>query len=90
MSAAVVAGQDQASAVFARVAFVSIQHQSFRVTNERNVNVGIFYPVLLPGATNVFRVTANFVSDTDQLVGDARAALLVTHFVINDKVVLEW
>ena len=90
MSAAVVAGQDQASAVFARVAFVSIQHQSFRVTNERNVNVGIFYPVLLPGATNVFRVTAKFVDDAGDPLGDASTALLVTHFVIDDKVVREW
>jgi GT2 family glycosyltransferase len=72
------------------IAVNSIQHQTFRLANERNFNVGIVYPVLLPGATNVFRVTAKFVDDAGDPLGDASTALLVTHFVIDDKVVREW
>jgi GT2 family glycosyltransferase len=72
------------------IAVNGIQRQTFRLANERNFNVGIVYPVQLVGATNVFRVTVNFVNDAGQPLGDASAELLVTHLVIDDKVVLEW
>jgi hypothetical protein len=69
------------------IAVNGIQKQTSRLTGERNFNVGIIYPVLLVGATNVFQVSANFVDDAGQPLGDASAELLVTHFVIDDKVV---
>ncbi|MGE3433334.1 MAG: glycosyltransferase family 2 protein [Ramlibacter sp.] len=62
-----------------------IQAQTTTLTTGRSINVGIIDPILLQGAPNHFQVTAHFVGRRGQLLGDANAALVVTHIVIDDQ-----
>jgi GT2 family glycosyltransferase len=64
-----------------------IQVQTITLTVGRSVNVGIFDPILLQGLTNHFQVAAHFVDAQGQLLGDANAALVVTHIVVDEQVV---
>lgn len=51
-----------------------LQQRGVALKPERNVNVGIIDPLLLPGLANCFRVTLN-------------GAMVVTHLVVDDRVV---
>jgi GT2 family glycosyltransferase len=64
-----------------------IQTQTAKLTTGRSVNVGIIDPLLLQGVPNHFQVTAHFVNQQGQLLGDANAAIVVTHIVIDDQMV---
>jgi GT2 family glycosyltransferase len=64
-----------------------IQTQTATLTTGRGVNVGIIDPILLQGVPNHFQVKAHFVEQHGQRLGDANAALVVTHIVIDDQVV---
>ena len=64
-----------------------IQTQTATLTTGRNINVGIIDPILLQGVPNHFQVTAHFVNQQGQLLGDANAAIVVTHIVIDDQMV---
>jgi GT2 family glycosyltransferase len=64
-----------------------IQVQTVVLTTGRSVNVGVIDPILLQGLPNCFRVTAHFVDAQGRPEGDASAALLITHIVIDERVV---
>jgi hypothetical protein len=67
-----------------------IQTQTATLTTGRSVNVGIVDPILLQGIPNHFQVKAHFVDEHGQLLGDANAAIVVTHIVVDDKVVSDF
>ena len=64
-----------------------IQEQTFPLGAGPNVNVGIVDPILLQGLANRFTVTAHFVDAQDEPVGDASKALLITHLVVDNRMV---
>ncbi len=64
-----------------------IQTQTATLTTGRSINVGIIDPILLQGVPNHFQVTAHFVDLQGQHLGDASAAIVVTHIVIDDHMV---
>ena len=66
-----------------------IQVQTTTLTAGRGMNVGIVDPILLQGLPNFFQVTAHFVDQQGQRLGDANAALIVTNIVIDDQMVRE-
>lgn len=67
-----------------------IQVQMVTLTTGRSVNVGIVNPILLQGVINHFRVAAHFVDAQGQHLGDANAAIVVTHIVVDDQVVSDF
>jgi hypothetical protein len=55
-----------------------------------NVNVGIIDPILLQGLANRFEVQVSFVVAQDRRIGYASKQLLITHIVIDDRMVCEF
>jgi hypothetical protein len=49
--------------------------------------VGVIDPILLQGLTNYFRMESHFVDEQGQSLGDASAAIVITHIVIDDQIV---
>lgn len=73
--------------VVIRIIVNDIQTQTIILSAGRNVNVGIINPILLQGFSNNFRVESNYVDDQGQQLADASAAFVITHIVIDDKMV---
>lgn len=65
----------------------SVQTQTVILTTGRRVDVGIIDPLLLQVVHNYFQVKAHFVDQQGQHLGDANAAIVVTHIVVDDQVV---
>ena len=63
-----------------------IQHKIFTLGADRHINVGIINPIILAGMDNVIRVSIQSRSENGVLVG-AGKAVLITHFVIDEKTV---
>jgi GT2 family glycosyltransferase len=66
-----------------------IQAQTCKLTAGRSINAGIIDPLLLPGLTNRFRIEAHFIDAQGQRLGDASAAIVITHIVVDDRRVSE-
>ncbi len=56
-------------------------------SNERNLNVGLVDPLLLQGLDARFCLDFHWQDDAGRRLGDARDAVLITHFVVDDQVV---
>ena len=67
-----------------------IQSQVVTLTQGRSVNVGIINPLVLPGISNYFKVEAYFVEPGGACLGDAAAAIVITHIVIDDQSVCKF
>ena len=63
-----------------------IQHKTFTLGSDRHINVGIIDPILLAGMHNIFTVSIRRKVENGLLVG-AGKAVLITHFVIDEKTV---
>jgi hypothetical protein len=63
-----------------------IQHKTFTLGSDRHINVGIINPILLAGVDNIFTVSIRSKAENGLLVG-AGKAVLITHFVIDEKTV---
>lgn len=64
-----------------------IQEQTIVAAMGFNINVGITDPILLQTLTNRFRIQAAFVDAQGVPAGDASAAIMITHIVLDDRVV---
>ena len=68
----------------------NIQSKVIVLNNSANINVGIMAPVLLNSISNVFNISVNFVNpDNDELLADASHMIYITHFVIDDQIVIK-
>ena len=63
-----------------------IQHKTFTLGADRHINVGIINPILLTGVDNIFTVTFRTKTEGGGYFG-AGQAVLVTHFVIDEKTI---
>ena len=61
-----------------------IQRKIFTLGADRHINVGIINPIMLAGMDNVVAVSIQSKSGNGLLVG-AGKAILITHFVIDDR-----
>jgi len=65
-----------------------IQEKTCVLGREPNFNIGIVRPIFLPGGINRVTVSANFINPKDgQRLGDAGSSILITHFVVDDRVI---
>ena len=55
--------------------------------SERNINVGLIDPLLQQGLDARFQLAFHWLDEQGQRIGDAREAVLITHFVVDDQVV---
>jgi hypothetical protein len=63
-----------------------IQQKIFTLGADRHINVGIINPIMLAGMDNVVTVSIQSKHENGVLVG-AGKAVLITHFVIDEKTV---
>jgi hypothetical protein len=63
-----------------------IQQKIFTLGDDRHINVGITNPIMLVGMDNVIAVSIKSKHENGALVG-AGKAILITHFVIDEKTV---
>ena len=63
-----------------------IQHKTFTLGADRHINVGIIDPILLPGMDNIFTVTFRTKAESGLYIG-AGQAVVITHFVIDEKTI---
>ena len=63
-----------------------IQHKTFTLGGDRHINIGIIDPILLAGMDNLFTVTFRTKAESGSYVG-AGQAVVITHFVIDEKTV---
>ena len=63
-----------------------IQHKTFTLGADRHINVGIINPILLTGMDNLFTVTFRTKTEGGGYVG-AGQAVVITHFVIDEKTI---
>ncbi len=54
---------------------------------QRNLNLGLIDPLLLPGLDARFCLDFHWQDEAGRRVGDAREAVLITHFVVDDQLV---
>ena len=54
---------------------------------QRNLNLGLVDPLLLPGLDARFCLDFHWQDEAGRRVGDARDAVLITHFVVDDQLV---
>jgi len=66
------------------IAVNDIQRKIFTLGADRHINVGIINPIMLAGMDNVITVSIQSKSENGLLVG-AGKAVLITHFVIDEK-----
>ena len=57
------------------------------VSQERNLNLGLIDPLLLSGLDARFCLAFHWQDEAGRRLGDARDAVLITHFVVDDQVV---
>jgi len=63
-----------------------IQHKTFTLGADRHINVGIIDPILLSGMDNIFTITIQSKAENGLYIG-AGQAVVITHFVIDEKTV---
>jgi hypothetical protein len=63
-----------------------IQRKIFILGADRNINVGIINPIMLAGMDNVVTVSIQSKPENGVSVG-AGKVVLITHFVIDEKIV---
>ena len=63
-----------------------IQQKTFTLGADRHINVGIIDPILLSGMDNIFTVTFRTKAESGLYIG-AGQAVVITHFVIDEKTV---
>ncbi len=68
------------------IAVNDIQRKIFTLGADRHINVGIINPIMLGGMDNVITVSIQSKSESGVLAGDEKA-VLITHFVIDEKTV---
>ena len=63
-----------------------IQYKTFTLGADRHINIGIIDPILLAGMDNIFTVTFRTKAESGSYFG-AGKAVVITHFVIDEKTV---
>lgn len=66
-----------------------IQHKTFTLGADRQINVGIIDPILFTGMANIFTVNFRAKAESGVYVG-AGSKVLITHFVIDEKVIAQF
>jgi hypothetical protein len=64
------------------------QQKVFRLVDGRVINVGIINPMIFPGQKNHFKAEIYFIDADGIKTKPAPNAILISHFVIDDKVVM--
>ena len=64
------------------------QQKLFRLIDSRVINIGIINPIIFPGQKNHFKVEIYFINADGTTAKPAPNAILISHFVIDDKVVM--
>jgi len=64
------------------------QKKAFRLNDGRVINVGIINPIIFPGQKNHFKAEIYFIHADGTVVKPAPHVILISHFVIDDKVVM--
>jgi GT2 family glycosyltransferase len=64
------------------------QKKVFRLNDGRVINVGIINPIIFPGQKNNFKAKIYFIHADGTTATPAPNVILISHFVIDDKVVM--
>jgi GT2 family glycosyltransferase len=64
------------------------QEKVFHFANGPSVNVGLIYPLMSTVLHNNFKLNVFFKDEHGHRAGEAKNAVLITHFVIDDQVVI--
>ena len=64
------------------------QQKVFRLVDGRVINVGIINPIIFPGQKNHFKVEIYSIDADGTVIKPAPNAILISHFVMDDKVVM--
>jgi hypothetical protein len=64
------------------------QKKAFRLNDGRVINVGIINPIIFPGQKNHLKAEIYFIDADGSKTKPAPNAILISHFVIDDKVVM--
>jgi GT2 family glycosyltransferase len=64
------------------------QKKVFRLSDGRVINVGIINPIIFPGQKNHFKAKIYFIDADGTATRPAPNTILISHFVIDDKVVM--
>jgi len=64
------------------------QQKTFRLIDGRVINVGIINPIIFPGQKNHFKAEIDFIHTDGTVAKPAPHVILISHFVIDDKVVM--
>ena len=64
------------------------QKKAFRLNDGRVINVGIINPIIFPGQKNHLKVEIYFIDADGTATKPAPNAILISHFVIDDKVIM--
>jgi hypothetical protein len=64
------------------------QQKVFRLNEGRVINVGIINPIIFPGQKNYFKAEIYFINSDGSSKKPAPNAILISHFVIDDKAVM--
>jgi hypothetical protein len=59
----------------------------FHLSDSREINVGIINPMIFPGQKNNFKAEIYFIHAVGTRAKPAQNVILISHFVIDEKVV---
>jgi GT2 family glycosyltransferase len=77
-----------AVAIEIEVSVNDAQKKIFRLNDGRVINVGIINPIIFPGQKNHFKAEIYFIDADGTATKPAPNAILISHFVIDDKVIM--
>jgi hypothetical protein len=77
-----------AEAIEIEVSVNDAQKKIFRLNDGRVINVGIINPIIFPGQKNHFKAEIYFIDADGTATKPAPNAILISHFVIDDKVIM--
>jgi GT2 family glycosyltransferase len=77
-----------AEAIEIEVSVNDAQKKNFRLNDGRVINVGIINPIIFPGQKNHFKAEIYFIDADGTATKPAPNTILISHFVIDDKVVM--
>ena len=66
------------------------QTKALRLEKGHVVNVGVINPLVSPTGRNTFKFNAYFINEEGQNLGPADNTMLISHFVVDDKVVRDF
>jgi GT2 family glycosyltransferase len=77
-----------AKAIEIELSVNDVQNKVFRLNDGRVINVGIINPMIFPGQQNHFKAEIYFIAADGAAAKPAPNAILISHFVIDDKVIM--